>query len=146
MNADITTILATLALGFLAGILSGMFGIGGGLVIVPALVLFFGLTQKMATGTSMFALLWPVGLLGVYAYWDAKQLDVAKGAGIAVGLFLGAYFGAKITLGLPVSSVKRIYAAFLVIVGIYYFWTTEPGPAKPIAPAPEPSSVPDQVH
>ena len=146
MNAEITTVLATLALGLVAGVLSGMFGIGGGLVIVPALVLIFGLEQKMATGTSMFALLWPVGLLGVYAYWDAKQLDVAKGAGIAVGLFLGAFFGAKITLGLPTSSVRRVYAAFLIVVGIYYFWTTKPSPTKPVGADPGPSAMPDQVH
>jgi uncharacterized protein len=146
MNADLTTILATLTLGFLAGILSGMFGIGGGLVIVPALVLYFGMGQKMATGTSMFALLWPVGLLGVYAYWDAKQLDVSKGALIAVGLFLGAFFGAKITLALPTATVKRLYAVFLVSVGIYYFLTTKPTPANPIVPGPEPAAAPDQVH
>jgi uncharacterized protein len=146
MNLEITTIAATLALGFVAGILSGMFGIGGGLVIVPALVFFFGLGQKAATGTSMFALLWPVGLLGVYAYWDAKQLDVSKGAIIAVGIFLGAFFGAKITLALPTSTVKRAYAVFLVTVGIYYFLTTKPSPAKPIIPGPEPSAAPDQVH
>src|SRR4051794_28975255 len=98
MTFDWTTILAALALGFAAGILSGMFGIGGGLVIVPALVIFFGIGQKAATGTSMFALLWPVGLLGVFAYYRAGELSIPHGACIAIGLFLGAYFGAQITL------------------------------------------------
>ncbi|HEV3164852.1 MAG TPA: sulfite exporter TauE/SafE family protein, partial [Isosphaeraceae bacterium] len=89
-----------LTLGLVAGVLSGMFGIGGGLVIVPVLVIGFGLDQKVATGTSLFALMWPVGLLGVIEYWKAGQLRASQGIWIAVGLFVGAYFGAKITLAL----------------------------------------------
>lgn len=126
MTFDWSTILPVLTLGFVAGILSGMFGIGGGLVIVPALVFFFGLDQKRATGTSMFALLWPVGLLGVAAYWRADKLSVFHGAWIAIGLFLGAYLGAQLTLSLPIVAVKRVYAVFLVTVGVYYFYTTMP--------------------
>ncbi len=134
MTFDWATILPVLALGFVAGILSGMFGIGGGLVIVPALVLFFGISQKAATGTSMFALLWPVGLLGVFAYYRAGQLSIFHGAWIAVGLFLGAYLGAQLTLSLPTVAVKRLYALFLVSVGIYYFVTTKSAPPKPAVP------------
>jgi len=134
MTFDWATILPVLALGFVAGILSGMFGIGGGLVIVPALLLFFGLSQKTATGTSMFALLWPVGLLGVFAYYRAGELSISHGAWIAVGLFLGAFLGAQLTLSLPTVTVKRLYAVFLVSVGIYYFVTTKAVPPKKPAP------------
>ena len=75
MNSGSGLVIATLVLGFVAGILSGMFGIGGGLVIVPALVIVFALPLKTATGTSLFALLWPVGLLGVIEYWKNDKLD-----------------------------------------------------------------------
>ena len=125
-----------IGLGLGAGVLGGMFGIGGGLVIVPVLVFYFGATQKTATGTSMFALLWPVGLLGVFAYHRAGHLNVFQGAWIAVGLFLGAFLGAQLTLALPTVAVKRLYAVFLVTVGIYYFVTTKAATPKDVAPVP----------
>jgi hypothetical protein len=74
-----------------------MFGIGGGLVIVPVLVMLFGLTQKAATGTSLFALLMPVGLLGVLEYRRRQEIRLDYGLLIALGLFAGAYFGARLT-------------------------------------------------
>jgi uncharacterized membrane protein YfcA len=144
--------LPVLALGFAAGILSGMFGIGGGLVIVPALMFLFGLPIKTATGTSLYALLWPVGILGALAYYRAGQIDVGKGSWIAFGLFLGAYFGAKITLSLEPVTMKRLYAVFLLVVGAYYLWSPAPPKGaespKPQVAAPADSGVldPDQVH
>ena len=91
-----------LALGLAAGVLSGLFGIGGGLVIVPALVILFGFPIKTAVGTSLFALLLPTGLLGVLEYWKTGQLRPAAGLWIAPGLFFGAYFGRRLRcLGLP---------------------------------------------
>ncbi len=134
MNMEPSQIFAVLALGFVAGILSGMFGIGGGLVIVPTLVILFQVPIKTATGTSLFALIWPVGLLGVIAYWHAGQMNPWQGAWIAVGLFLGAYLGAQITLALPPYVMKRAYAIFLLVVGTYFLLTTRPDPVK--APPP----------
>src|ERR1700694_4713534 len=89
--------LTLVALGLVAGVLSGMFGIGGGLVIVPALIIGFGVRPKGAPGTSLFALRWPVGLLGGVEYWKRDELRTVPGSLIAIGLFIGAYFGAKIT-------------------------------------------------
>jgi hypothetical protein len=109
-----------LCLGLVAGILSGLFGIGGGLVIVPALVLIFGFDQKTATGTSLFALLLPVGLLGVIDYYQRGQANLKFGLLIAPGLLIGALIGAKITRGFSDLTLKRIYAGFLVIVAGYY--------------------------
>ena len=133
-------IASVLALGFVAGVLSGMFGIGGGLVIVPALVIMFQMPIKTATGTSLFALMWPVGLLGVMAYWREGHLNPRFGAVIAVGLFFGAYLGAKLTLALPPSTIKRAYAVFLLVVGTYFLVTTKSatatnGPRSTAAPA-----------
>ena len=122
-----------LALGIVAGILGGMFGIGGGLVIVPVLVLGFGLDQKTAIGTSLFALIWPVGLLGVLEFWRNNKLRADYGAWIAFGLFLGAYFGARITIALPAATMKRLYGGFLIVAGAYYLLArpTTPSPADP---------------
>jgi uncharacterized membrane protein YfcA len=146
MGNDTTAVLAVLALGFVAGILSGMFGIGGGLVIVPALVILFHLPIKTATGTSLFALLWPVGLLGVREYWRNGHLSPWQGAWIAVGLFLGAYLGARVTLSVSPAAMKRFYAVFLLVVGTYFLLTTrsEPAPAAPASTPPATDA--GQVH
>ncbi len=144
MSSDAWAIVTILILGFVAGILSGMFGIGGGLVIVPALVILFHLPLKTATGTSLFALIWPVGLLGVMEYYREGHMDFRRGALIAIGLFFGAYLGARITLSVPPSTMKRGYAVFLLVVGTYFLWTTRSAPptVKPVAPTIDI----DQVH
>src|SRR4051812_43082179 len=107
MTSETSAVVAILALGFVAGVLSGMFGIGGGLVIVPALVVLFQMPIKTATGTSLFALMWPVGLLGVVAYYQKGHMDPWKGLWIAIGLFFGAYLGARVTLAISPVLMKR---------------------------------------
>jgi uncharacterized membrane protein YfcA len=130
-----------LLLGASAGILSGMFGIGGGLVIVPALIVVCGLDPKSAVGTSLFALLLPTGLLGVLEYWRRGELRPIPGLLVALGLFCGAYFGARVTGALSTSAMKRVYAAFLILVAIYFLWTSTPGgtegPEKHPGPLPQ---------
>ncbi len=144
MNST-TAVGLVLVLGFVAGILSGMFGIGGGLVIVPALVILFEMPIKTATGTSLFALMWPVGLLGVLAYWREGKLDVRSGFLLTVGLFFGAYIGARITLAISPVTMKRCYAVFLLVVGTYFLLTVrsepKPAPAVPQHPLADPSQV-----
>jgi uncharacterized membrane protein YfcA len=105
-----------LTTGLIAGVLSGIFGIGGGLVIVPALVFFAKMTQRTAVGTSLGALLLPVGALGVYAYWRAGNVDLKAAGWIAVGMFLGAYGGASVAQMISESSLKRAFAVLLVLV------------------------------
>jgi uncharacterized membrane protein YfcA len=129
------TILAALVLGLGAGVLSGMFGIGGGLVIVPALVVLFQEDLKTATGTSLFALMWPVGLLGVLEYWRRGEMKPVVGLWIAVGLFFGAYVGAKITGAISKETMVRIYGVFLLVMGTYFLVSSKPRPAPP-APNP----------
>jgi uncharacterized membrane protein YfcA len=128
-------VLKMLVLGGLAGILSGMFGIGGGLIIVPALILFFDLDPKTAVGTSLFALLLPTGLLGVLEYWRRGEMKPLHGFLIALGLFCGAYLGARLTGVMSALVVKRVYAVFLILVAIYFLWTSTraPSPASPAA-------------
>ncbi len=107
-----------LVIGLVAGVFAGMFGIGGGLIIVPALVLLLGLDLKSANGTSLAALIPPVGLLGAAEYYRNGMINIGFAALLAVGLFLGAWFGARITIGLPLVWVRRAYAGFLIVVAI----------------------------
>lgn len=108
------------AIGLLAGVLSGLFGIGGGIVIVPLLILIVGFTTTQAVGTSLAALVLPVGALGAYEYWRAGQVDLKVAAVLVVGLLLGAYAGARLGISLPVEVVQRGFGVLLVIVGIRF--------------------------
>ncbi len=110
-----------IGIGIAAGLLSGMFGVGGGVIIVPALVLLFGMSQQSANATSLMALLLPVGMLGVYEYYRLGRLSVEHmwfGLAIALGLFIGAFFGARIALGMSGELLRKAFGVFLVIVAI----------------------------
>ncbi|NTU97962.1 MAG: sulfite exporter TauE/SafE family protein [Chlorobiaceae bacterium] len=114
-------IVQMLATGILAGILSGMFGVGGGIIIVPLLMLAFGMPQLHATATSLVALLLPVGLFGVLEYYRSGKIppeNIRLGLFIAAGLFAGAFFGAKIALYLPGRILQKTFAVFLGIVAL----------------------------
>jgi len=117
INRGLTTvILIFIAIGFFSGILSGLFGIGGGVVIVPALIFFARLVPITATGTSLAALLLPVGALGAWEYYKKGHLNVPAALFIAIGLFFGAWIGARLAQHLSPVQLKRAFAVFLVLV------------------------------
>lgn len=116
--------LIPLMIGLVAGVLSGLFGIGGGLLIVPALVIIMGFSQKVATGTSLGALLLPVGLPGVLRYSIEGKIDFGVVAPIAIGIVFGAIVGATITLGLSDKTVRRLYGGFLFLVALRFLFTS----------------------
>lgn len=93
-----------------------MFGIGGGLVIVPALIYILKLRELEAIGTSLAALIPPVGLLGAMEYYRSGYMNLRYAGLIALGLFAGAWFGAKIMIPLPPHVIRRIYAGFLFAI------------------------------
>jgi uncharacterized protein len=107
-----------LALGLGAGVLAGMFGIGGGVVIVPALLFFFKMEEKAALGTCLAALIPPVGLLGAMAYYQAGFMNIRYAGLLALGLLIGGFFGARLMLELPPDLVKRLYGGFLAVIAI----------------------------
>ena len=109
------TLLIGLAIGLAAGVLSGLVGIGGGIVIVPLLTLI-GLSQREASGTSLAALLLPVGLLATIEYYRRGEVRVLSAAGIAVGLFVGALVGAILAGHLSNDLVRKIFAVLLIAV------------------------------
>lgn len=116
------TILLGLVVGVVAGILSGLFGIGGGIVIVPALILFLGFSQHKSQGTSLAALLLPVGALGAWKYYQDKNVDLNVALAISVGLFAGALGGAQIASSLEPITMRRVFSVFLVGIAVY-LWT-----------------------
>jgi uncharacterized membrane protein YfcA len=93
-----------------------MFGIGGGLVIVPALLYIMKLRELEAIGTSLAALILPVGLLGAIEYYRNGYINIRYAGLIAIGLFVGAYFGAKLVMPLSPVFIRRLYGIFLLIV------------------------------
>ena len=114
-------VLTFVLIGLAAGVLAGLFGIGGGVLIVPALMYFAAMPIKAATGTSLGALLLPVGLLGALAYWKAGNLDWRASAFVAAGLFVGAYFGARVALAMHPALLQRLFAVFLVGIAVRMF-------------------------
>lgn len=104
-------------LGLGAGVLSGLFGVGGGIVIVPALVLLLRMNQHTATGTSLAALLLPVGVLGVLEYYRRGQVQVAYAVLLAGGLLVGALLGAKLAGDVSSVALRRGFGVLLILVG-----------------------------
>ncbi|MEO6188674.1 MAG: sulfite exporter TauE/SafE family protein [Ginsengibacter sp.] len=109
-------IVVLLLIGLAAGILGGLVGVGGGIVIVPALIYFLAFSQKAAQGTSLGILLLPIGILGVWQYYKAGYVDMRIVWLVAGGFLLGSYFGSKIALALPQETVKKTFAILMILV------------------------------
>ena len=115
---NLQTILLIVMIGLAAGVLSGLVGVGGGLVIVPALVFFLSYSQHMAQGTSLGVLLLPAGILAVIQYYNHGDVDIKAVIILAVGFLAGGYFGSKLALSLPQEKVKKVFAIFMLLVAI----------------------------
>lgn len=111
-------IVILLIIGLAAGIMGGLVGIGGGIVIVPALIYFLSFSQKEAQGTSLGILLLPIGILGVWQYYKAGYVDMRIVWLVAAGFLAGSYFGSKIALSLPQETVKKIFAILMIAVAL----------------------------
>ena len=107
-----------IAIGLAAGVLAGMFGIGGGIVIGPALILLAKFQPQTATGTSLGALLLPVGALGAWEYYRRGHLNIAASLWIALGLLFGAWAGARFAQTLSGPQLQKAFAIFLVLIAI----------------------------
>jgi uncharacterized protein len=111
-------VLTLLAIGLVAGVLSGLFGIGGGILIIPALIFLAKFPTKLALGTSLGALLLPVGLLGAYTYYQSGNLNIRASLLIAVGLFFGAWVGARLAQHISGATLQRMFAVFILLMAI----------------------------
>ncbi len=105
-------------LGLAAGILSGLIGIGGGILIVPALVFLFGFSQQQAQGTTLALLVPPIGILAAWAYYKQGFVDIRVAAIIAAGFVVGSFFGARIATTISNAMLGKIFGVFLVLIGI----------------------------
>lgn len=115
---NMQTIIILILVGIAAGMLSGLVGVGGGIIIVPALVFFLGFSQKMAQGTSLGILLLPVGILGLIQYYKQGYVDLKVVLIISLAFLFGSYFGSKIALRLPQDTIRKIFAVFMILIAI----------------------------
>ncbi len=107
-----------LLVGLLGGVVSGMLGIGGGIVMVPALAFLFGLSQHQAQGTTLALMVPPIGLLAAWTYYKAGFVDLKIAAFVCLGFFLGGLVGAKLVVGLPDTLLRKIFGVALLIIAI----------------------------
>jgi uncharacterized membrane protein YfcA len=112
----IQTIVLLVVVGLLAGILSGLVGLGGGVIIVPALVFILGFSQHQATGTSLGILLLPAGIFAVINYYQKGLIDVRVVLLIFVGFLAGGWLGSKISLSINETLLKKIFAVVLLLI------------------------------
>jgi uncharacterized membrane protein YfcA len=115
---SMSTLLILLCIGLFAGILSGLVGVGGGIIIVPALVYFLAMSQHQAQGTSLAVLLLPVGIFAVYNYYKAGYVDIKYTLIIAITFVVGGYIGSKIAINIDQAIVKKIFGVFILFVAL----------------------------
>lgn len=116
MTAD--TVMLLVLIGFSAGVLSGLVGVGGGIIIVPALIFFLGFSQHEAQGTSLGLLLLPVGILAVINYYHKGYIDIKVVGIMSVAFILGGYAGSKLALQLSQETVRKIFAVVLFYTAV----------------------------
>lgn len=107
-----------IGLGLLAGIFGGMFGIGGGTIIIPALVFLFGLTQHQAQGTALATLVPPIGLLAALRYYHSGNVKLGMAGFICLGFFFGGLLGAHLIHGVPDLMLKRLFGVYLAFIAL----------------------------
>ncbi len=107
-------VLILLLIGMAAGMLSGLVGVGGGIIVVPALVFFLGFSQHEAQGTSLGLLLLPVGILAVMNYYNKGFIDIKVVIIMSIAFVLGSWLGSKLALSLPQDTVKKVFGLFLL--------------------------------
>jgi len=122
MQWNLTTIVLLILLGALAGVVSSIVGIGGGIIIVPALVFLFSMDQHTAQGTSLVMLLPPIGILAVMNYYKAGHVDMKVAVVLILAFVAGSYFGSKVALHIPEHGLKRIFGVFMLLLALKYLF------------------------
>jgi len=112
---SLSSIIVLLLIGICAGVLSGFVGVGGGMIIVPALVFFLGYSQHMAQGTSLAMMLPPIGILAVYNYYQAGTTNIKAALIISASFFVGAYLGSKFSLSMDERTVKKVFGIVMLL-------------------------------
>jgi len=110
-------ILGLLVLGLVGGIASGLIGIGGGVILVPALVFMFGMQQHLAQGTTMALMVPPIGILGAWTYWHEGYVDLKVAALLCLGFVVGSLIGARFATSLSNHMLEQVFGVALLILG-----------------------------
>jgi uncharacterized protein len=116
MKMSISMLMILIAIGIVAGAMAGMLGIGGAIIMIPALVYFMGISQQMAQGTSLAVMLPPIGILAAYNYYKAGHVDIKYALILAVTFLVGSYFGSRYALTLPQATLKKVFGVLLLLV------------------------------
>ena len=116
-------IAALMGLGIVAGLTSGLIGIGGGIIIVPVLVLFFGFSQQLAQGTTLALMVPPLGAFAAWTYYRQGYVDIKTAVIICFGFLVGSVLGADLALRLPSELLTRLFGAILVAIGVKMLFT-----------------------
>jgi uncharacterized membrane protein YfcA len=115
---NITTLLILALIGLAAGVLGGMAGVGGGVIVIPALVFILGMSQVDAQGTSLGMMLPPIGILAAFNYYREGHLNWKYALILALFFTIGGYFGSKWVLQIPQDMVKKSFAVFIILIGL----------------------------
>jgi hypothetical protein len=110
-------------LGLTAGVISGLIGIGGGIVIVPALIYLFGLSQHQAQGTTLALLVPPIGLLAAWTYYRQGYVNLTIAIFVCMGFFIGGLFGARIATGLSNEILRKVFGITLLLIALHMIFT-----------------------
>ena len=121
MKMSISVFLILVLIGLIAGTFSGLIGVGGAIIIIPALVFLLGMDQYSAQGTSLATLLLPIGLLAVLNYYKEGEINIKYAMVIAAAFFVGGYLGSKFALEIPEAVLRKIFAATLVVIAVKMF-------------------------
>lgn len=107
-----------LFLGLLAGILSGLLGIGGGIFVIPVLIFLLGFSQQMAQGTTLAMMVPPIGLFAAWVYYSKGFVDLKVAGLMCIGFFIGGFFGAKFATAIPATMLSRIFGVAMLLVSL----------------------------
>jgi uncharacterized protein len=116
MKMSVSMLLILLLIGVVTGVLAGMLGIGGAIIMIPAMVFLLGFSQHMAQGTSLAVMLPPIGIFAAYNYWKAGNVNIIFALILAVAFIIGSYFWSKIALKIPENILKKIFGVLLLLV------------------------------
>ena len=121
---DLVTFLILVVIGLITGAVGGMLGIGGALILIPALVYFVGFSQHEAIGTSLAVMLPPIGLFAAYNYYKAGQVNIKYALIIAAAFMIGSYFTSRLALKMPENLIRKIFSVFIILIAIRMFFQT----------------------
>ncbi|HOO98958.1 MAG TPA: sulfite exporter TauE/SafE family protein [Bacteroidales bacterium] len=118
MNMSVSMLIIVIIIGIITGITAGMLGVGGAIIMVPALIFFLGFSQHMAQGTSLAVMLPPIGIVAAYNYWKAGHVDLRIALILALTFIIGSYFGSRFAINIPQHLLKKIFGLVLLMVAL----------------------------